>query len=117
MSKTMKIVAAGAAIAGLVAGGAAIATAGSEGDSEQPISGTELEKAEAAALDHTGGGTVTDTEVGDEESLYEVEVTMNDGSQVDVQLNADFDVVGEETETGEGDETGEEAGESETAGS
>ena len=98
MSKTMKIVAAGAAIAGLAAGGAAIATAGSEGDSEEPISGPELEKAESAALEHTGGGTVTDTEVGDEESLYEVEVTLDDGSQVDVQLYQDFDVVGDEAE-------------------
>jgi uncharacterized membrane protein YkoI len=101
MSKTMKIVAAGAAIAGITAGGAALATAGSEGDSEQPISGSELQQAEDAALQHTGGGTVTDTEVGDEESLYEVEVTMDDGSQVDVQLDAGFDVVGDEAETGE----------------
>ncbi len=101
MSKTMKIVAAGAAIAGLAAGGAALATAGSEGDSEQPIASPELEQAEAAALDHVGGGTVTDTELGDEESLYEVEVTKDDGSQIDVQLDAGFDVVGEETESGE----------------
>jgi hypothetical protein len=101
MSKTMKIVAAGAAIAGLAAGGAALATAGSEGDSEQPIAGSELQRAEDAALQHTGGGSVTDTEVGDEESLYEVEVTKDDGSQVDVQLDADFEVVGDEAETGE----------------
>ena len=107
MSKTMKIVAAGAAIGGIAAGGAALATAGSEGDSEQPISGSALQQAEDAALQHTGGGTVTDTEVGDEESLYEVEVTKDDGSQVDVQLDADFDVVGDETETGEGDESDE----------
>ena len=94
MSKTMKIAAAGAAIAGLAAGGAALATAGSGGDSEQPIApGPDLQKAEAAALDHTGGGTVTDTEVGDEESLYEVEVTLDDGSQVDVQLDRQFNVV------------------------
>ena len=101
MSKTMKIVATAAAVAGLAAGGAAIATAGSDGDSEQPIASPELERAEAAALEHVGGGTVTDTELGDEESLYEVEVTKDDGSQVDVQLDGGFDVVGEETEKGE----------------
>ena len=101
MSKRMKIVGAGAAIAALAAGGAAIATAGSNGDSEQPIPAPEVQKAEAAALEHTGGGTVTDTEVGDEESLYEVEVTLDDGSQVDVQLDRQFDVVGDEAETGE----------------
>ena len=39
-------------------------------------------------------GRVTETEVGDEDSYYEVEVTLDDGSQVDVQLGRDFDVVG-----------------------
>jgi hypothetical protein len=41
---------------------------------------------------------VTDTEVGDEESYYEVEVTRDDGSQVDVQLDRDFNVVADEDE-------------------
>ena len=36
---------------------------------------------------HTGEGKVTETEVGDEESYYEVEITLDDGSQVDVQLD------------------------------
>ena len=40
-----------------------------------------------------GGGTVTQTEVGDEESYYEVEVTFADGHQVDVQLDENFDLV------------------------
>ncbi|CAN5534922.1 hypothetical protein BH24ACT4_BH24ACT4_17360 [soil metagenome] len=40
-----------------------------------------------------GGGRVTDTEVGDEDSYYEVEVTADDGTQVDVQLDRDFNVV------------------------
>ena len=57
-----------------------------------------MEQASDAALAHTGGGTVTETEVGDEESLYEVEVTLDDGSQVDVQLDEDFNVVGDEVE-------------------
>jgi hypothetical protein len=34
--------------------------------------------------------------VGDEESLYEVEVTLDDGRQVDVQLDESFAVVGTE---------------------
>jgi hypothetical protein len=37
---------------------------------------------------------VTETEVGDEESYYEVEVTLDDGRQVDVQLDERFAVVG-----------------------
>lgn len=82
------------AIAGS-AGGAVIATGG---DDEQPITGSALDKASAVALDHTGGGRVTGTEIGDEESFYEVEVTLGDGSQVDVQLDENFKVVGEEAD-------------------
>lgn len=92
-----------AAVAVLAAGGVAIAGATGGGDdddaSDTPISGSELRKASNAALEHTGGGRVTETEVGDEESYYEVEVTRDDGSQVDVQLNRDFDVVGDEADS------------------
>jgi uncharacterized membrane protein YkoI len=63
-----------------------------------PITGEALTKASQAALTFTGGGTVTGTEVGDEESYYEVEVTKADGSQVDVQLNDNFLVVGSKTD-------------------
>jgi uncharacterized membrane protein YkoI len=97
--KLKRIVIALAAVAALGAGGAAIATAAGGGDddkSEKAISGATLDRASTAALAHTGGGEVTDTEVGDEESYYEVEVTRADGSQVDVQLDRDFKVVGAE---------------------
>ncbi len=67
------------------------------------ITGDALEQAKAAALAHTDGGRVTGTEVGDEESYYEVEVTLGDGQQVDVQLDEQFNVVGDEAET-EGDD-------------
>jgi uncharacterized membrane protein YkoI len=78
----------------IVAGGAAIAGAagGDDDATDTPISGAALERAEAAALAEEPG-TVTETEVGDEESYYEVEVTRADGSQVDVQLDRDFNVV------------------------
>lgn len=68
-------------------------------DNERPITGTDLERASAAALAHTGQGRVSDTEVGDEDSYYEVEVTLDDGSETDVQLDADFNVVSTEAET------------------
>ena len=67
---------------------------------DTPISEQDaLAKASAAALawlesEHGVTGTVSDTEVGDEESFYEIEVTLDDGRQVDVQLTEDFDVVG-----------------------
>jgi hypothetical protein len=87
----------------LVLGGAGIAVA--TGDDDTPIRGDVLDRAGAAALDHTGGGRVTETEVGDEESYYEVEVTRADGSQVDVQLDRGFDVVGAEgDDDGAGDD-------------
>jgi uncharacterized membrane protein YkoI len=84
-------------------GGLAIAGGGDEAEdaAEGPdvaISGDPLDKASAAAIEHLGGGEVTDTEVGDEESYYEVEVSNPDGSQTDVQLDRDFNVVGDETD-------------------
>ena len=88
---------ASAAIAALAVGGAAIAgAAGGGGDddgSDRAISGQALDRASAAALAKTGGGKVTETEVGDEEGAYEVEVTRPDGSQVDVHLDRTFNVL------------------------
>jgi uncharacterized membrane protein YkoI len=92
------VVAAGAGGAYAWAGG------GDDDATETPITGTDLQKASAAALAHTGGGRVTGTEVGDEESYYEVEVTLDGGGQVDVQLDKSFDVVGSE---GDDDGSGE----------
>jgi hypothetical protein len=94
MTKRKKVLIVGASALALAAGGAGIATATGGDDSEGPITGNALDEASAAALESTGGGTVTETEVGDEESFYEVEVTLEDGSQVDVQLDRQFNVVG-----------------------
>ena len=86
-----------AAIVVLAGAGAGIAVATGDDDAtDKPIRGDALDRARAAALQHTGGGRVTETEVGDEESYYEVEVTRADGSQVDVQLDRGFNVVGAE---------------------
>ena len=83
-----------------IGGGVALAAGGGDDDAtEAPITGEELDRASDAALEHTGGGRVTETEKGDEESLYEVEVTLDDGSQVDVQLDADFEVVSYERDS------------------
>jgi uncharacterized membrane protein YkoI len=79
---------------GAIGAGAAIAAGGDDDATEQAITGAALQQASDAALAETGGGRVTDTEVGDEESYYEVEVTLDDGSQVDVQLDKGFNVVG-----------------------
>ena len=85
-------------VAALAAGGTAIAAGARDDDAtERPISGDALEKAKAAAVADTPG-RVTGTEVGDEESPYEVEVTRPDGSQADVQLDRDFRVVSSATD-------------------
>ena len=102
---------AGAALAGaLVVGGATYAVAGDGPggeDDEAPITGEALDRASAAALAHVDqeGARVTETETGDEESYYEVEVTLENGDQIDVQLDGDFEVVGDETDdAGEDDD-------------
>jgi hypothetical protein len=71
---------------------------------EEPITGEALERASAAALEFTGGGEVTETEVGDEEGYYEVEVTLPGGRQVDVHLDASFKVIDSEGEDASEDE-------------
>jgi hypothetical protein len=81
-----------------VAIGTGIAVAQPDDGEGTPITGEALTKASQAALAFTGGGAVTATEVGDEESYYEVEVTKADGSQVDVQLDENFVVVGSKTD-------------------
>jgi hypothetical protein len=106
MKKRSKILIAGIAALAVAAGGVGVAVAGGGDDAEAPIRGDALDKASAAALEHTGAGRVTETEVGDEESYYEVEVTLDDGSQVDVQLDRGFDVVGGEADNENEDERG-----------
>jgi Peptidase propeptide and YPEB domain len=105
MNKRKSLLIGAAVVAALGVGGTAFAVAGGGDDDEKPISGKALDRASAAALEHTGGGNVTETEAGDEESYYEVEVTRADGSQVDVQLDRGFKVVGDKTESsGEDDQ-------------
>lgn len=60
---------------------------------DMSITGPDLERAKEAALAHLGEGEVTETEVEDEDSYYEVEVRLADGRQVDVQLDEAFHIV------------------------
>ena len=106
MQKRTKLAIAGAVAIAAAGTGIGIGMASAGGDHDTPITGDTLDRASAAALEHTGEGRVTDTEAGDEEGAYEVEVTLDDGSQVDVHLNEDFRVIGTEADT-EDDESGE----------
>jgi uncharacterized membrane protein YkoI len=75
---------------------AGIALAAGGGDDDTPLTGSNLAKATAAALAHTGGGTVTETEIGDDGAAYGVEVRLENGSQVEVSLDESFKVIGQE---------------------
>jgi len=131
-TRAKKVLAGIAALAALAFGGAALAQAGSgsgspdqgsaptasqpaaeqgestasensAADPSRPINGGALEKAKAAALDATGGGQVTATEVRDEEGYYEVEVVRDDGTQVDVHLDSSFNVTDQSSDGGGSD--------------
>lgn len=82
-------------VIGALSAGFAIAS-GSGG--EKPLTGSTLEKARAAALEHAGGGTVVETETGDDGAAYGIEIRLDDGSQVEVNLDKSFNVIGQEAD-------------------
>jgi uncharacterized membrane protein YkoI len=95
--KRLLIASGGALMLAAVVAGAAMAT-GVVGDDDKPLTGTTLERATSAALEHTGGGTVIETEVGDDGAAYGVEIRLPDGREVEVNLDEDFNVIGEEAD-------------------
>lgn len=104
MNRSLRFAVAAAATIGVGLGGYGVASAASgssddEGnDSDTPLVGEDLDRAVAAALDHTGGGEVTETEVGDDGAAYGVEIRLDDGTQVEVNLDAEFNVIGQEND-------------------
>jgi uncharacterized membrane protein YkoI len=98
------LVAVAVAVLMLIVAGVAYATGG---DSSTQPTGDNIDKAKSVALDHTNGGTVTETEVEDEEGYYEIEVTKDDGSQADVHLDRDFNVLSTSADNESPDDSGE----------
>jgi uncharacterized membrane protein YkoI len=104
----------GAAIAGATGGGSdtTIVPATGGGDEAaarddgpgQPIAGSALDKAKAVALQETGGGQVTGSEIRDEEGYYEVEVTRADGSQIDVHMDSNYNILDSQADGSASDE-------------
>lgn len=86
---------AGAVLAIAAVGGGTGFAIASAGDDDQPLRGSALDQATAAALAHTGGGTVLETEVGDDGAAYGVEIRLDDGSVVEVALDENFEVIGD----------------------
>ncbi|HVH52688.1 MAG TPA: hypothetical protein VNA32_00995, partial [Actinomycetota bacterium] len=81
----------------LIGGGTAAAISSASGD-DQPLAGPATEKAIAAALQNTGGGTVIETEAGDDGTAYGVEIRLDDGRVVEIGLDANFKVIGQESD-------------------
>lgn len=95
--KTKGLVGVAAAVA-LIGVGTGAAVAATSGDDEEPLTGSTLDRAVAAALEETGGGKVVETEGGDDGAAYSVEVRLDDGSQVEVNLDKNFNVIGHEAD-------------------
>jgi uncharacterized membrane protein YkoI len=93
-----------AAVALLVALGVAGTAYANGADSEERLTGPDAQKAKSAAIAAVGGGTITEVERDDGDDgygtsgVYEVEVTREDGTQVEVHLDGDYDVVGQEAD-------------------
>ena len=108
INRKVAVVAAGAAV--IVAAGVGVATAAATSDDGESgdvaLTGEDLQRASDAALAETGGGRVTATEAEPDENGYEVEVTLDDGSQVDVQLDQDFRAVESSDDVGDSDGPG-----------
>jgi hypothetical protein len=85
-----------AAAAVLGVGGTVWANSASAGPSDP-----DIDRASAAALAAVGEGKVTETETGDEEGAYEIEVTKDDGTQVDVHLDKNFKVISQDADSGD----------------
>ncbi|MGZ8579819.1 MAG: PepSY domain-containing protein [Actinomycetota bacterium] len=85
-----------ATAAALVIAGAAATVSIATGNDDISLQGDELERATAAALAHTGEGEVVESEAGDDgdAAAYEVDVRLDDGSVVEVQLDERFEVTG-----------------------
>jgi hypothetical protein len=69
---------------------------------DPPLMGDAYQRATAAALEFTKGGTVTETEA-EGRGGSEVEVRLSDGRQVEVQLDPNYAVVFSEPDDGPSD--------------
>ena len=94
MNKKNILLASAAGVA-LVLGGAGLALAATNlGDNDGPLSGETLDRASNAALAEVGPGTVSSAERNDDGgSAYDLAVRLDNGTEVDLELNDAFDVV------------------------
>ena len=71
----------------------------SENESAEQLSGTRADEAAQVALDAVGGGKLLGVESGDDGgSGFEVEIEQTDGTQVEVNLDQNLEVVSQGTD-------------------
>ena len=110
MKRRTAWIAAGVAAAAIAIGGVGMALANGGSDTDAPLTGTDLDRATQAALEHTGGGTVIESEIGDDGAAYSVEIKKDDGMVVEVQLDESFNVTGDEADDDGAGDTGSDDG-------
>jgi len=96
MTRRTKLIIASAVAAGAIAAGTGAGIAATTGGDEEPLTGVTREQAVQAALKHAGPGNATEAAIGDDGAFYEVEITRPDGSQVEVHLDRNLQVTGDE---------------------
>ena len=110
MDLKRKYLALGGTILAISAGGVGVAAAtggigGDDGDAT--VSGPSADKATAAALEITHGGTANSVERDSENgATWEVEVTKPDGNTVDVRLDQNYQLVVVEGDSENSGDTG-----------
>ena len=93
MTRRRKLLIGGAVVLAIGAGGVGLAQAVG-GDSEEQVTGPQADRAKAAAVKLTGGGTATGVERDDSGgAAWEVEVE-KDGKEIEVRLTDDLKQVG-----------------------
>jgi hypothetical protein len=102
INRKLVVVAAAAVLAVAVGAGIAQAVSGSE----HPVTGPAADTAAAAALAAAGGGSVLEIERQDDDGagVYEVEVRREDGSKVEIYLDAQYRPVGSAADDDSGNE-------------
>jgi hypothetical protein len=96
MRKRAAVIGGGVAlVAAILGGGVAVAGGLEPGEQgSQDYTQAEADRATAAALEATGGGTANSVERDSEDgATWEVEVTKTDGTTVDVRLDEKYAVV------------------------
>jgi hypothetical protein len=97
MKRKLILVGVAAAVLAIAGTGGAFAFGGAD-DEDASLSGPQADRAAAAALKATRGGTVTAVER-DDDAAYEVEVRRAGGSTVDVDVDGNYKVVAIDTDS------------------